>query len=132
MKQNLFRTLIAVVGLLVGINAFAYNFEKDGIYYKILSETDKTVEVTYRYSNGGTYTGAITIPPTLIYNSITYSVAKIGHSAFYECSGLTEVTIPNSVTIIDYDAFLGCTGLTEVTIPNSVTTIGGSAFDGCN
>ena len=109
MKQNLFRTLIAVVGLLVGINAFAYNFEKDGIYYKILSETDKTVEVTYRYSNGGTYTGAITIPPTLIYNSITYSVAKIGNSAFYECSGLTEVTIPNSVT-----------------------TIGGSAFDGCN
>ena len=47
---------------------------------------------------------------------------------YYECSGLTSVTIGNSVTSIGDEAFLGCSGLTSVTIPNSVTSIGISAF----
>ncbi|MBO4777877.1 MAG: leucine-rich repeat domain-containing protein, partial [Bacteroidales bacterium] len=51
--------------------------------------------------------------------------------AFYGCTGLTSVTIPNSVTSIGDYAFYGCTGLTSVTIPNSVTSIGDYAFYGC-
>ena len=41
-------------------------------------------------------------------------VTNIGSSAFYECSGLTSVTIPNSVTSIGDSAFEECTGLTDV------------------
>ena len=52
-------------------------------------------------------------------------------SAFYGCTGLTSVTIPNSVTSIGRSAFEGCTGLTSITIGNSVTSIGGSAFYNC-
>ena len=59
------------------------------------------------------------------------SVTSIGYAAFYDCSGLTSVTIPNSVTSIGEGAFAGCSGLTSVTIPNSVTSIGSSAFRGC-
>ncbi len=50
--------------------------------------------------------------------------------AFYNCSRLTYVTIPESVTSIGYSAFRNCSGLTSITIPNSVTSIGGGAFDG--
>ena len=56
---------------------------------------------------------------------------SIGNWAFYGCSGLTSVTIPNSVTSIGDAAFRGCSGLTSVTIPNSVTTIGDAAFREC-
>ena len=50
---------------------------------------------------------------------------------FYECTGLTSITIPNSVTSIGGSAFYDCTGLTSVTIGNSVTSIRDAAFWGC-
>ena len=59
------------------------------------------------------------------------SVTSIGGSAFYGCTGLTSITIPDSVTSIGNYAFSSCTGLTNVTIPDSVTSIGSSAFYGC-
>ncbi|MBQ7635122.1 MAG: leucine-rich repeat domain-containing protein, partial [Bacteroidaceae bacterium] len=39
-----------------------------------------------------------------------------GDRAFYDCSGLTSITIGNSVTSIGSAAFYKCTGLTSVTI----------------
>ena len=75
-----------------------------------------------------TTTGHITIPSTLG----GYSVTSIGNYAFFNCSGLASVTIPDSVTSIGSSAFSGCSGLTSVIIPDSVTSIGSSAFSGCS
>ena len=60
------------------------------------------------------------------------SVVSIGDSAFYGCSGLRNITIPNSVVSIGNHAFYNCTGLTSVTIPNSVVSIGDNVFSGCD
>ncbi len=60
------------------------------------------------------------------------SVSSIGEYAFYNCSGLTNITIPDNVTSIDSFTFKGCSSLTNVTIPDSVTHIGYSAFENCN
>ncbi|WP_279168084.1 leucine-rich repeat domain-containing protein, partial [Muribaculum intestinale] len=119
------------------MTALAYNFKSDGLYYNILSETDRTVEVTYYRNDGyGSYYndayGDIEIPSKLIYDRKTYKVTSIGKYAFYKCSGLTSVTIPNSVTSIGISAFYNCSGLTSVTIGNSVTSIGNSAFSNCS
>ena len=56
-------------------------------------------------------------------------VTSIGDYAFYGCSSLKSITVPNGVTWIGEWAFIGCSSLTSVTIPNSVTWIGYSAFD---
>ena len=60
------------------------------------------------------------------------SVTSIGNSAFFGCSGLTIVTIPDGVTSIGDSAFLACRGLTSVTIPDSVTYVGSGAFGSCD
>ena len=59
-------------------------------------------------------------------------MTSIGDYAFWNCSGITSVTIPNSVTSIGERAFYYCSRLTSVTIPNSVTSIGNYAFENCS
>ena len=108
---------------------YAYNFEVDGIYYNIYSSENNTVSVTN--NNYNSYSGSITIPDKVTNNQKEYSVTSIGDDAFFGCTGLTSITIPNSVTSIGARAFYGCTGLTSIDIPNSVTSIGDYAFYGC-
>lgn len=84
---------------------------------------------------GYTVTGIGTCTDTEIIIPSEYNakhVTSIGDSAFYACSGLTSVTIPDSVTSIGEIAFSNCTGLTSVTIGNGVTSIGNQAFSGCS
>ena len=64
--------------------------------------------------------------------TIPNSVTSIGGFAFDGCSGLTSITIPNSVTSIEYATFQNCSSLTSVTIPNSVTSIRDCAFESCS
>ena len=54
-----------------------------------------------------------------------------GGGAFFDCSSLTNITIPNSVTSIGRAAFAFCPSPTSVTIPDSVTSIGERAFHFC-
>ena len=108
---------------------------KIGDLYYNLNATDKTAEVTYELEwDENNYKGLTiaNIPASVTYSGTTYSVTSIGRCAFFYCSSLTSVTIPNSVTSIGQEAFEKCTGLTSVTIPNSVTSIGGGAFWHCS
>ena len=75
------------------------------------SKTELVVSFSSTYSK---YTGKVVIPESVTYNGNLYPVTRIGEGAFYGCTGLTSITIPNSVTSIDYSAFEDCTGLSNV------------------
>ena len=119
---------------MVESTVFAHDIIVDNIYYNFINNGTK-LEVTYESSfiPGYTsrYTGIVNIPSEVTYNNNSYKVTRIGKGAFYKCSSLTSVTIPNSVTSIEQEAFYGCSSLTDVNIPNSVTSIKQEAFNGC-
>ncbi len=62
--------------------------------------------------------------------SIEYDgeITSIGDYAFYECSNLTSIIIPNSVDTIGTYAFAYCTKLAEADLGSQVTSIGTGAF----
>ena len=136
MKHNEKRIItIIMLVFFTCINSFAYDVEiknEDGItiYYNYINDS-KELEVTYKSSDSGSYSGNVSIPTTATIAGRTRKVTCIGEDAFSHCYSLTSVTIGNSVTTIGRGAFGACTGLTSVTIPNSVTSIGDLAFSSC-
>ena len=124
MKSKLLLILITMLPLM----ANADNVMINGINYNLIPK-GKIAEVI---SNPNKYRGSVSIPASVTYEGVAYSVISIGNSAFNQCWSLASVSIPNSVTSIGNYAFRECSGLTSITIPNSVTNIGENAFTGCN
>ena len=60
-----------------------------------------------------------------------YPVVGITEGAFYGCTGLTSITLPDALRSITEETFYGCTGLTSITLPDTLTAIWESAFAGC-
>ena len=139
-KQSFITILLTVLMSMTGSKSFAHdisvkNSDDVTIYYVWTNNnTELAVSCQGRYGSyySNEYSGNVVIPSSVVYNGNTYPVTSIGSEAFYYCSGLTSVTIPNSVTSIGSSAFYDCYGLTSVTIPNSVTSIGEWAFYGCS
>jgi hypothetical protein len=128
MKTKLLLLLFTIV--FTTTNLHATDFTVDGIAYTTTSSTAPYTVAIVQKSIG--YTGAVTIPASVVNSGTTYSVTSIGDHAFYNCIGLTSITIPSSVTTIMYYAFCGCKGLTSITIPSSVNSIGSNAFMSCS
>lgn len=120
-------SLLAVL-LLCSVVVFAQNFTVDGVNYRITSAEKLTVEVS---ENKG-FDHALTIPESVEYQGVLYSVTSIGNDAFDGCNRLSGLNISKTVTSIGDCAFRGCENLYYVTIPDKVTSIGENAFSLCN
>ena len=59
-------------------------------------------------------------------------ITSIGDSAFNYCTSLTSITLPDSITSIERNAFYKCSSLKSISIPDNVERIGENAFDSCS
>ena len=117
---------------MISIKAFAYEIEAqniDGviIYYNFINNGTE-LEVT---KGNSSYNGNVIIPEEITYMNKTYKVTSIGNEAFWNNTGLSSITFPNSIKRIGRSAFYHCASLKSINIPNNVTSIGYEAFSDC-
>ena len=102
----------------------------EGIEMKFISRNDGTCYVYASYSEPSidiNTKGKVTIPEEVEGLRVT----SIANYAFMNCTGITEVIVPNSVDTIFYCAFKDCTALSKVSLGNGVKTLDSSVFYGC-
>ena len=111
--RKLFLHFIAIFAT---TSLWAYDFKSGELYYNITSnQLPYTVEVTYvSYWDEDAHSGNIEIPEVVQLDTTHYTVTRIGDHAFYHCSSLKSVTIPNSVTSIGREAFEECNSLQSI------------------
>lgn len=92
---------------------FEYIYEGQTLTYTVLDEDAKTCEIMSWGGAENSVSGTLLIPETVSDGINEYTVTSIGEYAFYGCSGLTSVSIPQSITFIGSWAFDDCTSLTK-------------------
>ena len=128
----------------------ASEFTVDGLTYEVQDDAESVKVIEWDRVGD-----SVTIPVTVSNNGVTYKVSSLtanngklfqhqenlksinieakvttlANSMFSGCSGLTEVTLPDTLEIVPIGAFLGCTNLTSITLPQNVKEIGASAFE---
>ena len=156
-KENfLRRTATAALALLISLSCFAgiavlgtlptYAEDGDAEQFSYTEQND-TVTITAYSGNSIAVAVPATInglPVTAIADGVFEShtelvrlhiadgVQSIGAAAFRGCSGLLELTLPDSVTHIGDSAFERCTSLYFADVGDGLRTLGASAFAGCD
>lgn len=118
MKHNfkIFTVIMIAIAMPLAISAQAYQFAaivpSGQTLYFTRHSTSSGYYATVTYPSLSSFwggyvkpTGALIIPSTIVHNGMTYTITAIKTHAFYDCKGLTTISIPNTVTDIGADAF---------------------------
>lgn len=125
MKRLYFIIFVVLCSYAMGQETY---FVSDGIVYNITSESARTVEVAfYQHLNVNPYSGAVTIPQTVVHNETAYTVTALGPSAFEGCTGVTSLTLPVTIRSIGSYCFYNCS-FTSLQMPDSLQYLGDHAF----
>lgn len=89
---------------------------------EILLPDSLTVIGAYTFTNSG-------LESLIIPNTVT----TVGEGAFYNCTGLQAVTLPDNTGYlkIENETFKDCSALEGIWLPDRIKTIGADAFAGC-
>ena len=101
----LFLSLVMVIVALPLANFNSFASDSTDFSYEVISETDKTAELTGYSGNGGD----VVIPSDI--NG--YTVISLGETAFEEADTITSLTLPDSIQEVSPVALVGCTSATQ-------------------
>ena len=115
----------------------AYDFEKgevvpipnDSISYTSTAKVELNTSIDFGATIVSNEWDSTTGNGVISFNGVITSIVD---KAFWSCSSLTSITIPDGVTSIGDSAFQNCTSLASITIPDGVTSIGASTFSSCS
>ena len=109
----------------VGELEIGSTFVVDGITYK------KTADAEVAVIAGETkYSGDIVVPANVMFGK-DYAITAVADSAFYKCTELTAIKLPDGLKTIGKRSFALCSNIKSIIVPNSVTSIVGAAFSDC-
>ncbi len=106
-----------------------YNIVQGGVE---VTYPSSTIYPTQGWDGYAKPTGALVIPGSVTYGGTTYAVVAISNHAFYECTGLTSVDVPEGVIALRNQAFRGCSALAAVTLPASLDSLYGYSLAYCS
>lgn len=137
MKNRL--TYIQIGGFLLALlffcDAWGYDFSERSrgvmLYYNIVSQSERTVELTHGGLENAYEERSYTIPRSVRYKGKRYRVVGVGKRAFARCNNLTSITFSGHISRIDSAAFIGCVSLWKLRLPEKLNYIGDRAFYGC-
>lgn len=134
MKLYSLKKLFLLLGASSALSAVAYDVHVGDGYYNIDTEQHTaalTYLVRYNATNKSAYVGDLVMPETFEHEGETYTVTSVGLRAFYSCTDLTSIVLPNTITSIESNAFYGCTALKRVVLPAQLTMIKDATFQNC-
>ena len=136
-RNKLTKAFLTFLAGMISTISYAYDIvvpNEDGIaiYYSWTNNKTELAISNGEYDFSKVKSGKLAIPDSVSYKGMVYPVTSIEKRAFYYCSNLESVVIPNSVISIEEDAFNHCKDLNSVAIPNSVTSIEKRAFYCCS
>lgn len=136
MKKKFWRLALAALLALLLLPGAAWaavgdTFDDGTLSYQLTSDNEAAVTGLLKALDAN---GVLTIPETVEYNGVTYTVTAIGNNAFYQSSyksTIKTVIFPDTLTKIGNQAFLYCHSLTgELNLPEGLKEIGNGAFSG--
>ena len=122
------KLFISFIALVIGAGVLFADPIVIGEFKYNLNSSTQTAELA---GTKGAVSGGVVIPPTVEYNSVTYTVTGIAQKAFCTYDDeMTSVSFPATLEKIGNSAFAGCKKLTELEFPASLKEIGETAFTG--
>ncbi|MBR4565205.1 MAG: leucine-rich repeat protein [Paludibacteraceae bacterium] len=109
--------------------------EIDGLVYKMDPANLTAVVIADKEEDESNYASLpskVYVPATVNCANKTFKVTGIGDNAFYTCSAIQEIVLPESLVSVGDAAFYSCANLQHVSLPSSIRRIGKGAFWNCS